>query len=366
MMINQIEPWIDEVELEYLSDSIKTKYVTEHAYTERFENTIRQYTNSSYAIAMTNGTAALYCAFKALGIGPGDEVIVPNITFVATANAVIMAGAKPIFCEIEKDYYCIDPKKAEKLINQNTKAIVPVHLYGQSANIVEICDLAKKHSLFVVEDAAQGMGVFHNNKHVGTFGDIGILSFYGNKTITCGEGGVILTESQELKEKCYRLKNHGRNRKGIFIHDEIGFNFSFTEMQAAVGLAQLTKLEKIIERKKQIHDRYVLELSDVEDICFCPIRSETTQPVFWFTSMLVDNRDKFQEHLTSKGIGSRLFFYPLNLQPCYQSMNSNHEDFLYSKFIYDRAISLPSSYHLTDEQQTYIINEIKQYYKNGK
>lgn len=362
-MINQIEPWIDDVELEYLTDSIRTKYVTEHKFTERFEQTIKEYTQSTYAMAFTNGTAALYCAFKALGLQPGDEVIVPNITFVATANAAIMAGLTPVFSEVEKDYYCLDANNVEKLITPKTKAIVPVHLYGQSANMEPLMNLAKKHGLYVVEDAAQGMGVLHNNKHVGTFGDIGILSFYGNKTITCGEGGVILTNNEELRNKCYRLKNHGRDRKGVFIHEEIGFNFSFTEMQAAVGLAQLTKLEKVIARKKEIHDRYIEELSGIDELMFCPIRPETSRPVFWFTSLLTESREKLQEHLKANQIGSRLFFYPLHAQPCYSYMNLNKEQYAYSAHIYDRALSLPSSYELKQDQQTTVIECVKAFYK---
>jgi perosamine synthetase len=361
-MIVQIEPWIDDVELDYLSESIKTKYVTEHAFTAKFEDKIKEYTGSKYAVAMTNGTAALYCAFKALGLQHGDEVIVPNITFVATANAAIMAGLTPVFCEIEEDFFCLDPVKAEKLITTRTKAIVPVHLYGQSANLDGILKLAKKHNLYVVEDAAQGMGVMNNGQHVGTFGDIGILSFYGNKTITCGEGGVILTENKDLRDKCYRLKNHGRDKKGVFIHEEIGFNFSFTEMQAAVGLAQLTKLDRVIERKHQIHERYVRELRDIESIIFCPVRSETTRPVFWFTSMLTENREALQDFLSSKQIGSRLFFYPMNAQPCYRHMDLDPENYKYSKHIYDRAISLPSSYQLTGEEQDLVIKTIRSFY----
>ena len=196
-----------------------------------------------------------------IGIGPGDEVIVPNITFVATANAVILAGATPVLCEITPDTFCIDIDRAAALVTARTKAIMPVHLYGQTADMTRVSEFASKNSLFVVEDAAQAVGVRFNGQHAGTFGEMGVLSYYGNKTITCGEGGVVLTNDPELAKKVYRLKNHGRDVKGTFIHEEIGFNFSFTDLQAAVGIAQMAKLREIKEKKRAIHDRYAQELS---------------------------------------------------------------------------------------------------------
>ena len=216
-MIVQIEPWIDKSELKQLKRVIKNTYVTEHELTKEFESMIKDLTKSKYVISMTNGTVALYCCLKALGIGENDEVIVPNLTFIASANAVIMANAHPVFCDIDEETFCIDPKKIEALITPSTKAIMPVHLYGQSADMEAIMQVAEKHNLKVIEDAAQGVGVTFNGKHTGTFGEMGILSFYGNKTITCGEGGVVLTNCKELRDKVYQLKNHGRLQKGTFL-----------------------------------------------------------------------------------------------------------------------------------------------------
>ena len=197
--IPQIEPWIDDEELVQLKRVIQSTYVTEHELTQEFEDLIKELTGARYAVALTNGTAALYCCLVALGVGPGDEVIVPNLTFIATANAVLMAGATPIFCEVERDTMCMDPAAAEKLITSKTRALMPVHLYGQSADMHRLVKIAKDHGIKIIEDAAQGVGVKFDNKHVGTYGDLGILSFYGNKTITCGEGGIILTDDEELR-----------------------------------------------------------------------------------------------------------------------------------------------------------------------
>ena len=359
--IPQIEPWIDESELEQLKRVVDSTFVTENSLTKEFEQMIKDLTGSKYAISMTNGTAALYCCLKALNVGPGDEVIVPNITFVATSNAVIMTGATPVFCEIASDTFCIDPKKIESCISSKTKVIMPVHLYGQSADMKEICRIADNNNIKVIEDAAQGVGVMFEGKHTGTFGDLGILSFYGNKTITCGEGGVVLTDSKELRDECYRLKNHGRLAKGTFKHDHIGYNFSFTEMQAAIGISQLNKLERIIERKKQIHDVYLSKLEPLEGKLNSVFLDERSTPVWWFTSFLTDKKAQLKAFLLDKGIQTRDFFYPLHLQPCYEHMNITG-DFSLSEQIYNHGISLPSSYNLTNEEQEYIIRSIFEFY----
>src|SRR5215475_193044 len=231
-MILQIEPWIDELELEELKRVISSTFVVEHDLTREFEGLTRELAGAKHAIAVMNGTVALYCCLRALGIGPGDEVIVPDLTFIASANAVILAGATPVLCEVREDTFCIDMSLAEKLVTTRTKAIMPVHLYGQSAEMRGVMAFAKRHGLQVLEDAAEGIGVRYEGKHVGTFGDMGIISYYGNKTITCGEGGIVLTNDDALAKAAYRVKNYGRDRKGTYIHDTIGFNFSFTDMQA--------------------------------------------------------------------------------------------------------------------------------------
>jgi len=358
--IPQIEPWIDERELFYLKQVVESTYVTEHNLTKNFENRIKDLTGSKHAIAYTNGTAALYACLKAVGVGPGDEVIVPNMTFIATSNAVLMAGAAPVFCEISETTLCIDPRNIIDLITNKTKAIIPVHLYGQSADMHVIMKIANENGLFIIEDAAQSIGVDFDNKHTGTYGDLGILSFYGNKTITCGEGGIILTNDDKLKDICYRLKNHGRDKKGVFVHDHIGFNFCFTEMQAAIGLAQLDKLPAIIERKKEIYDIYHKKLADLSENLKPIMIDRRTKPVHWFTSFLTEEKNQLQRYLKNKNIQTRDFFYPLNMQPCYG--NITKKAFPISKKAYCEGISLPSSYNLRDEQQEYIIDSIFEFY----
>jgi len=353
--IPQIEPWIDHEELEQLTRVVDSTYVTEHKLTEEFEDLIKKLTGSTYAVSITNGTAALYCCLKALGIGEGDEVIVPNLTFIATSNAVIMAGATPVFCEVEPSTLCINPECVWHLVTPRTKAIMPVHLYGQACKIDDIVDIANKFDLRVIEDAAQGVGVKFNDQHVGTFGEMGILSFYGNKTLTCGEGGIVLTDNKKLRDEVYRLKNHGRLTKGVFKHDSIGFNFSFTEMQAAIGISQLNKLERIINKKNQIREKYIKDLSPISST-LRPIHPlPNCSPVWWFTSFLTERKKDLQEYLKQKNIQTRDFFTPLHQQPCYSYAGT---PFSISEKLYQEGISLPSAYNLNLKQQDYIISEI--------
>jgi perosamine synthetase len=362
-MIPQIQPWIDQEELVQLQRVIQSTYLVEHDLTREFENLTRRLTGARHALAMSNGTAGLYCGLVALGVGPGDEVIVPDLTFIASANAVLMTGAVPVFCDVTRDTFCIDTESARKKITPRTKAIMPVHLYGQSADMDAVLALAGEAKLSVIEDAAQGVGVLFHGRHVGTFGDCGVLSYYGNKTITCGEGGMVLTGHDDLAKKCYRLKNHGRERKGVFVHEDIGFNFSFTEMQAAIGIAQMNKLERIQKRKKEIHDRYLAGLAGLPG--FQPVYYDPRcTPVFWFTSYLADHVEALSAFLDERGIQTRRFFYPLHLQPCYAGLPSGKADYPVSTEIYEKGVSLPSSFGLTPEEQESVIHSIREFYES--
>lgn len=356
-MIPQIEPWIGKEEFKQLKEVVKSTWLTEYKKTKKFEEEIKKLTGSKHAQAFCNGTAALFTALKVLGLKEGDEVIVPNFTFIASTNSIILTGAKPVLVDIDKKTFNIDPVQIESKITDKTKAIMPVHLYGQAADMDAITRIAEKHDLFIVEDAAQGIGVKFRDKHVGTFGDLGILSFYGNKTITTGEGGIILTDDDSLSLECYRFKNHGRAEKGMFIHEKIGFNFSFTDIQAAVGLAQLLKLNKIITLKDRIRKTYAKELSDVKEIEFTFIDPRCS-PVHWFTNILVEDAQKLSDHLKTKSIGSRRFFYPINRQPCYNIKG----DFPNTEYAYQRGLSLPSSATLKKEDIIKVCEEIKSFY----
>ena len=356
-MIPQIEPWIDEVELNELSKVIKDNWITEGEKTEEFESGFKKLTGAKHAFAVNNGTIGLYMAQKILGIGEGDEVIVPDFTFIASCNSIKMAGAAPVLVDVDKKTFNIDPEKLKEKIRDKTKAVMPVHLYGQSADMDAIMKIAKENNLMVIEDAAQGVGVKFNGRHVGILGEIGVLSFYGNKTITTGEGGLILTNDDNLAKEVFMFKNHGRTVKGTFIHEKIGYNFSFTDLQAAVGVAQLSKLKEIIKRKRRIREKYEELLKDIPEIQFTFI-DQRCEPVHWFTSILIDNPQKLFDYLKKEGIETRRFFYPIHKQPCYNLKG----DFPNSDYAYEHGLSLPSSALLKEEQIDFICEKIKAFF----
>lgn len=366
-MIKQIEPWIDDIELKEVSEVIKSTWITEGRKTQEFERMVQDLTGSRHVIAYVNGTMALYAALVAAGIKQGDEVLVPDLTFIATANSVIMAGARPVFVDVDRRTFCIDAGKAEEKVTSKTKAILPVHLYGQSADMDKIMPLAKKHNLAVIEDAAESIGTRFRGRHTGTFGDIGMVSFYGNKIITTAEGAVLLTDDSVLAEKLYRLKNHGRKEKGVFIHEEVGYNFSFTDVLAAIGVAQLKKFPKIAKRKNELRRLYEEQLNGVIEFTYV---DERTSPVHWFVNVLTDNAGAggagdLADFLKAREIQTRRFFYPLHMQPCYSgskgvNMDGNFEN---SEYAYNHGLSLPSAVTLKDEEVLQVCKAIKEYCK---
>lgn len=362
-MIPQIQPWIDQEELSEITKVIKSTQVTEGSETRLFEELTKELTGSKYAIAYSNGTNALFAALVAIGVGPGDEVIVPNLTFIASANAVIMAGATPVFADVDRATFNISLETLIPCVTSKTKAVMPVHLYGQAVEMSPILDFCRKEDIHVIEDAAQGVGVRYRGNHVGTLGEIGILSYYGNKTITCAEGGIVLTNDLELANKVYAFKNHGRMQKGIFTHDSIGFNFAFTEMQAAIGVAQMGKLVRILEKKNRILNYYRSSLADVAEIEWPHISESTTNYVPWFSSIQVSDPASLASHLIKHEIGSRRFFLPLHLQPCYKGLFEYKSDFSNSLHVYNTALSLPSSYGITESELETVAKAVREFYK---
>lgn len=355
----QIEPWIDHRELDHLKEVIDSTFITENKKTEQFLEAIRGVTGAPYAIAMSNGTIALIAALIAEGIGPGDEVIVPDLTFIATSNAVILAGAKPVFCDVQRDTGCLCPTACEQLITPNTKAIMPVHLYGQAADMQAILQLAKEHDCCVIEDAAESFGVTIDGVHTGTIGDYGTFSFFANKTITCGEGGVVLTNTEARLKQLFRVKNHGRDRKGVFIHENIGFNFCFTDLQAAIGVAQLEKLDEILSSKRKTFAYYQQRLNDIDGFELMDV-PENVYSNYWFCNALVEDPDALSNFLADEGIGTRRFFYPLHKQPCYQAELA--QQCPNSQWLYDHGLSLPSAATITPEQREYVCDAIFKFF----
>ena len=300
-----------------------------------------------------------------MGIKQDDEVIVPVLTFIATANAVKYCNAKPVFVDIDADYWCIDPAKIEKKITKKTKAIIPVHLYGHPCQMESILRVAKKYNLFVIEDAAESHGAEYKGKKVGSFGDISCFSFFGNEMITTGEGGMCLTDDENLYEKMMILKNHGMNPEKKYWHDLVGFNYRMTNLQAAVGVAQFKKIEKFIEKKRQIASWYAEELKELvqkELITLSPQMS-WAKSVYWMYSILIEkeakiSRDELMEKLKIEGIETRPFFYPLSFMPPYKG---DKEKFPVTEEISKRGINLPSSVNLKRKEIRKISHFLKKF-----
>ena len=355
-MIPIAKPFIGEEEKRELTHSVDQNWITGGKKVKSFEQKIATLQGTKYGVACTNGTSALFMALKALGIGYGDEVIVPDFTFVASANAVTWTGAKPVFVDVREDTMNLDYDLIEQYLSRKTKAIMPVHIYGQACEMGEIMTIARKHNLFVVEDAAQAVGVSYKGVMAGSFGDINCLSFYADKTITCGEMGMCLTNNENYLKRLTALNNQGRQGRGWYIHEEIGYNFRATDMGAGVGLAQLTKLPYIISQKKHIEKRYRELLAGVVSL---PVIDDNGFSVPFRVNILVDNPEGLMEYLKEKGVASMRFFYPLHRQPCYP--NYAEDEFMVSDYLYEHGLSLPSWVGLTDEQIEYICQVIKEY-----
>ncbi len=360
-MITQSDPYIDINELKNIKKILNSKSLMNNDCIEVFEKSISEYTGANYCVAVNNATSGIFCCLRSLGVGCGDEVIIPNMTFIATSNAVILANATPVFCDVSLDNCCIDPNKIEEKITSKTKAIIIVHLLGMTCDVDAILKIAKKYNLKIIEDIAQSFGVFINGTHTGLFGDAGVTSFNTNKIITCDKGGAIITNDKQIQVSCRRLRNHGRDTRGGFVHEHVGFNFMMTGLQAAIGISQMAKLKKIIDKKKKIYERYCKSFSKIKNIEFFNIGTEETSN-YWFSSFIFERKNELCEFLNKNGVQTRDFFYPLNMQPCYKSFSEDGSIYENSLFLYNNSLSLPSSFSLTYAQQKYIIDKILLFY----
>lgn len=352
MRIPIAEPCIGGEELKNVIEAVKSGWISSKGkFIEEFEREFAKYCGVKYGVATANGTVALHLALKALGIGKGDEVIVPTLTFVATANAVTYCGAKPVFVDSRPEYWCIDPEKIEEKITPRTKAIIPVHLYGHPCDMDQIMEIARNYSLYVIEDAAEAHGAEYKSKKVGSFGDISCFSFYGNKMITTGEGGICLTNNEELAERMRNLRDHAMSKNRRYWHETIGFNYRMTNLQAAVGVAQLKKLDKFVEKRRQIAKWYAEELKELEGKGLIRLHPEMewAKCVYWMYSILVEDkarmsRDELMRKLENVRIETRPFFVPMHLLPMYNS----GERLPAAEELARKGINLPSSVTLNE------------------
>jgi perosamine synthetase len=364
-------PFLGGNELAYVTECIKTGWISSQgAYVKRFEKNFGEYCGTPYSVAVSNGTVAIHLALAALGIGEGDEVIVPDLTFAASINAVIYTGATPVIADVDPQTWTLSPAEVKKLITPKTKAIMPVHLYGHPCHMDELMAIAKEHDLFVVEDCAEALGTLYKGKHVGTFGHAATFSFFGNKTITTGEGGMVLFNDQATHEKAMVLRDHGMSKQKRYWHDFVGFNYRMTNIQAAIGCAQLERLDEFVQAKRKMAAAYSGELGKLKHIT-TPPQEEWAANGFWLYTCIVDpkggvSRDELIEKLMKNGVETRPVFYPLHEMPPYQPYVRSGQTFPVTDHLSRNGISLPSSVTITREEQQIILDAVKAVYNMHK
>lgn len=340
-------------EKKYVDECLDSGWISSLGrFVNEFEHQFSDYIQVNHAISVSNGTVALHLALLALGLGADDEVIVPTFTYIASVNAISYTGAKPVFVDSLQNSWQMDPECVRKKITPQTKAILAVHLYGHPCEMDELCEIAKEFNLFLIEDCAEAFGSLYKGKHVGGFGDVATFSFYGNKTITTGEGGMVATNSLTLQERIRHLKGQGLAKYREYWHDIIGYNYRMTNICAAIGLAQLERADKIIEQKINIARLYQEGLKSTPYEFHKPYGE--VRHVFWMFSILVphgNQRDYIREYLKRAGIETRPTFYPAHTMPMY---NYSFGHYKVAENLAERGINLPSFPELTEQQVNYI------------
>lgn len=356
----QMRPWFGSEEKQALSEYMdEDGFLTEFKRTAKFEEMIANFIGAKHCIVVNNGTISLTLAALAVGIKADDEVIVPNYTMIATPNSVKMFGAKPVFVDVERETLCMDIQKAKEAITPKTKAIMLVSANGRypKVGIEAFVNLCKEYNLALIEDSAQSLGSFYpNGKHIGSVGIVGSFSFSAPKIISTGQGGALITNDDDLASKIRKLKDFGRSGGGNDIHDSIGYNFKFTELQACVGIEQMKKLESRIARKKEIYQIYEKGLRNINGIEL--FKQDLTCTVPWFYDTLCERRDELQEFLKQNNIGSRVMYPPINKQVAYQ-VSGEHT---ISNLVGQKGLWLPSATQLSNEEVQYICTKIAEFY----
>jgi perosamine synthetase len=353
------KPFLDLTELKNVIECVESSWISSKGpFIKKFEKAFATRIDISNATTVSNGTVALHVALLALGVGPGDEVIVPTLTYIASVNAIKYVGATPIFIDCNLSDWQIDTSKIEAKITEKTRAIMAVHVYGNPTDMIAIMTIARKFDLKIIEDCAEAIGTYINGRHVGTFGDVSTFSFFGNKTITTGEGGMVVSNSREVIEMVERLKGQGLAAGREYWHDLIGYNYRMTNICASIGLAQLEKLETILEKKRSIANFYFENLKNLP-VQFQEVL-EGGLTSHWMCSILCENeekRDGLRKHLSKVSIETRPLFPPIHLMEMY----TTKENFPLAESISVRGLNLPSFPSLTSDELNLIVLNIKEF-----
>ena len=367
--IPQSEPYLNGNELKYITDCIKSGWISSRGkYVNMFEKKFSKFVKNRYCLSTSSGTTALQLAIATLKLKPNEEVIVPDYTFVSPINSIIHSNCKPVLADIDPDTLCVSYDSVKKITNKKTKAIIVVHLYGNSPDLKKIIIFCKKRNIAVIEDCAEAFGTKYNNTHVGNFGDFGTFSFFGNKTISTGEGGMIIFKNKKKYELAKKLRDHGMDQKKKYWHDEVGFNFRLTNMQAAIGCAQLENAKLFIKKKISINKKYKSQLNKLDYLSFSSNKNNVINS-HWLSYIKINSQIKNYKklrnilvtYLNGKGIEIRTGFYSAHLMKIYTKYKNNKINYENSKKISNSIITLPSSVNLKDKEINYICNLILNY-----
>lgn len=359
-MIPVYQPYFSGREKEYVNQCLDSTWISSKGeFINRFELGFADFIGAEHATTVSNGTVAIHLALEALGIGPGDEVIVPTLTYVASVNTILQTGATPVFVDSLESTWQIDPEDVKRKISPKTKAVMAVHLYGLPCDMDPLVAICKEHQIFLVEDCAEAFGSSYKGQHAGTFGDIATFSFFGNKTITTGEGGMVVAKNKDILEKAYHLKNQGVSPTKEYWHDRVAYNYRMTNICAAIGLAQLENAPEILEKKRRIAEWYRQDLEGL------PLKTHDEQPdtvhSFWMCSIAVDdsgNRSDLRSNLKNEGIETRPLFFPAHTMP-HCAVDGHYP---VAESIGARGINLPSYPGLKREDVSLVTKSIRNFF----
>ena len=362
-------PSITQKEIEYVTDAVTNAwYANANVYHERFERAFAEYLGVRYAIALPSCTSAIHLSLMALGVGAGDEVIVPDATWIASAAPITYVGATTVFADIDERNWCLSADSFAACVTPKTKAVIPVDLYGNMPDMNAILEVAREHDVAVIEDAAEAAGAEYHGKRAGSFGDVSVFSFHGSKTLTTGEGGLLATDREDIYHRALYLRDHGR-RPGdkMFWNTEVAYKYKMSSMQAALGLAQLERIDELMARKREIFGWYKEELSDIEGVALNP-EPPGTKNGFWMVTVVLDERlgidkDYLMRAMNERNVDCRPFFHPLSSIPAYaeqEEARSARERNRTSYRICPYGVNLPSGLNLTREQVAYVCDAFRE------
>lgn len=357
------KPSITQLEIDYVSDAVTHGWGEQcYDYLIRFKTLIRQHLGVAHAFPTSSCTGALHMGMAALGVGPGDEVIVPDATWIASVAPVTYLGAKPVFVDVDAKTWCIDSEKIAAAITPNTKAVIIVHLYGASVDMDAVRAVTEAHQIPIIEDAAEGIGTLYKGVRAGALGTLGVFSFHGTKTLTTGEGGVLVTNDDSLAEQLVILDNHGRDPKvpRMFWCEQVGFKYRMSNLQAALGCAQIERIDELIQSKREIFHLYQIHSKDVPDIRWNFEAAETVNG-YWMPTLILGeshpiSRDSLLQALNEKGVSARPFFYPVSSFPTFETCSANTVSFRLG----ERGLNLPSYFDMTEDDVRYACDVLRE------